>query len=343
MSAPLLTVRGAHRALAGNPVLNGANLDLTCGRVTALLGPSGSGKSTLLRAIAGLERLDAGEIRSGDQLWSARGHHLEPESRRVGVVFQDFALFPHLTAAENVGFGLRGIAKAERRERAITQLERAELAHRADAYPHELSGGEQQRVALARALVFRPDLVLLDEPFSGLDRRLRAQLRTETVAALRAAGLAALLVTHDAEEAMEAADDIALMAEGVIVQTGTPEDVYLRPASLLAARLLGDVQTWSGKVESGLVQTPLGPANAADLPEGCAATVLIRPEGVDVVSGGVPAAVLSKRLHGGRARLVVQAGGEGSWTIETPLSNSAEPGQTLEIALNPLFTRVFPD
>lgn len=343
MSAPLLSVRGAQRALAGNPVLKGVDLDLACGRVTALLGPSGSGKSTLLRVIAGLERLDAGEIRSGETLWSAKGHHLEPEHRRVGVVFQDFALFPHLTAAENVGFGLRGIPKTERRERAITQLERAELAHRADAYPHELSGGEQQRVALARALVFRPDVVLLDEPFSGLDRRLRAQLRTETVAALRAAGLAALLVTHDAEEAMEAADDIALMADGMIVQTGTPEEVYLKPASMLAARLLGDVQTWSGQVESGLVKTPLGPVSAAHLPEGQLATVLIRPEGVDRVAGGIPAAVLAKRLHGGRARLLVQAGGERSWTLETPLTNSAEPGQTIELALNPLFTRVFPD
>lgn len=342
MSQPLLTVRGATRALAGVPVLNGADLDLQCGRVTALLGPSGSGKSTLLRAIAGLERLDDGEIRVGPEMWSGKGCHLQPERRGVGVVFQDFALFPHLTAVDNVAFGLRKTARLERRARALAQLDRAELGHRADAYPHELSGGEQQRVALARALVIGPDIVLMDEPFSGLDRRLRAQLRAETLEALREAGTASLVVTHDAEEAMEIADEIALMAGGKIIQTGPPEDVYLHPSSLLAARLLGDVQIHAGRVENGAVMTPLGPAAAPGLADGSMATVLIRPEGVDITPDGKPAAILSKRLHGGRVRLTVQPeGSDTRWTVETALTRSAATGDTIRLALNPVFTSVF--
>ena len=205
----VLSIRGAeHRYRADHAALAGADLDLRAGHITALLGPSGSGKSTLLRAIAGLERLDAGSIRLGETIWDDKQIHLPPEARRVGMVFQDYALFPHMTALANVAFGLSG---ADKKAHALAQLEVAELGHRAKAYPHELSGGEQQRVALARALAPHPAVVLLDEPFSGLDRRLRGELRERTVDTLRAARTTALIVTHDAEEAMAVADELAFV------------------------------------------------------------------------------------------------------------------------------------
>ena len=278
MSAPLLTIAGARRAyVKGKPAIDGVDLALQRGEITALLGPSGCGKSTLLKAIAGLERLDEGDIRTaGGEMWSGDGVHLPPEARRIGMVFQDYALFPHLDALRNVAFGLKG---ADRLERARAALEGIELAHKAGAYPHELSGGEQQRVALARALAPQPELVLLDEPFSGLDRRLRGELRETTLAALKAAGASALFVTHDAEEAMAAADRLALMRGGRIIQQGAPEELYLNPVSADAARLLGDVNVWEGVARGGVLDTPLGQIKT-DAPDGARMQALIRPEAI---------------------------------------------------------------
>mgnify|MGYP003665863950 FL=1 len=221
-------------------------------------------------------------------------------------------------------------------------LRNAELGSRVDAYPHELSGGEQQRVALARALAVQPDVVLMDEPFSGLDRRLRSELRSETVARLRAAGTASLIVTHDAEEAMEIADDIALMYGGEIIQTGAPEDVYLDPVSVTAARLLGDVQIWTGTVEGGQIVSPLGKRAAPDIADGTPATILVRPDGIEIDPAGLPFKVVEKRLQAGRARLTVQSADGGTWQVETRLSKSVEPGETIKLSLNPAFTKVFP-
>ena len=278
-----LAVDGAVVSFApGRPAVDGADLGLTCGRITALLGPSGSGKSTLLRAIAGLERLDAGSVRFEGRIWSGEGVHLEPENRRCGVVFQDYALFPHLTALDNVAFGLRGLSRAQKREAALARLEAVELARRARAYPHELSGGEQQRVALARALAPGPDVMLLDEPFSGLDRRLRGELRETTAEALRASEAATLIVTHDAEEALALADSIALMSEGRIIQHGAPDALYLKPNCLAAARLLGPVEAFDARVASGRADTSLGTVSADAFQDGAPVQVLVRPEGVVV-------------------------------------------------------------
>jgi len=326
----------------GRPAVDRASLSLTCGRLTALLGPSGSGKSTLLRAIAGLERLDAGSVRFEGRVWSGDVVHLPPEDRRCGVVFQDYALFPHLNALDNVAYGLKG-AKSERRARALDQLKAVELDHRAHAFPHELSGGEQQRVALARALAPGPDVMLLDEPFSGLDRRLRAELRETSAAALRASDAATLLVTHDAEEALALADQIALMSEGRIIQTGAPDALYLKPSSLAAARLLGDVEAFDARIRAGAADTPLGRVEADGFEAGASVTVLLRPEGVVVrnaAENGTLADVVERRAAAGYARLTCRLESGREVQARAGLADNIRPGDAVRLSLDPHFASV---
>ena len=331
------------RFAPGRPAVDGVSLTLTCGRITALLGPSGSGKSTLLRAIAGLEPLDGGEVRFENHLWSAPGLHKAPEDRRCGVVFQDYALFPHLTALDNVAFGLREGTKAQRRQTALAELESVELAHRARAYPHELSGGEQQRVALARALATRPDVMLLDEPFSGLDRRLRGELRGATAAALRQSAAATLIVTHDAEEALELADTVALMSEGRIIQTGAPDALYLKPASLTAARLLGDVEAFEATLtEDGRAVTALGAVPAEGF-TGDRPLLLVRPEGILVRRSdaeGALAFVQERRVAAGHARLTCRLEDGRTVQAHAPLAQNYQPGDAVRLGLDPAFSHL---
>lgn len=344
MKGDLLDVRGAVVSFAeGRPAVDHAALSLTCGRVTALLGPSGSGKSTLLRAIAGLERLDEGDIRFAGRTWSGPGTHLDPEERRCGVVFQDYALFPHLTALDNVAFGLREGGKTARRETAKKRLASVELAHKAGAYPHELSGGEQQRVALARALAPNPDVMLLDEPFSGLDRRLRAELRDASLAALREAETAALIVTHDAEEAMAVADEIALMNGGQIVQTGAPDRLYLQPVSETAARLLGDVEVFETRVTGGHADTPLGAVTAPGFETGQPAKVLLRPEGIVIgraAGEGALADVTARQGAGGAAIVTLQLESGRRLTARVPVTDTIRAGDAVRLRLDDRFASV---
>ena len=326
----------------GRPAVDGASLSLTCGRVTALLGPSGSGKSTLLRAIAGLERLDAGTVRFEGRVWSGDGVHLPPEHRRCGVVFQDYALFPHLSALDNVAYGLSG-TKAERRAAALEQLRGVELDHRAEAYPHELSGGEQQRVALARALAPGPDVMMLDEPFSGLDRRLRAELRETSAAALRDSEAATLLVTHDAEEALALADRIALMSEGRIIQAGPPDALYLKPDSLAAARLLGDVEVFEARVRGGRADTVLGAVDAEGFKDGASVNVLLRPEGVQVrasSAAGALADIIERRAAAGYARLTCRLETGRTVQARAGLAETLRPGDAVRLSFDPHFASV---
>lgn len=343
----LLEVSGAVvRFAPGRPAVDGVELTLTCGRVTALLGPSGSGKSTLLRAIAGLEPLDAGEIRFENHLWSAQGLHKPPEDRRCGVVFQDYALFPHLTALDNVAFGLREGPRSTRRETAMKRLEAVELGHRAKAYPHELSGGEQQRVALARALAIKPDVMLLDEPFSGLDRRLRSDLRGATADALRQSEAATLIVTHDAEEALELADSIALMNEGRIIQTGAPDTLYMKPASLTAARLLGDVDAFEAEIKDGAAHTVLGAYPADGFTPGEKALLLVRPEGVKLDradTDGALARITARRVSSGYARLTCRL--ETGQTLEAraSLKENHRVGDAVRLSVEPAFAHLVRD
>ena len=336
---PILSVCDAHRQYdADTPALKNASLDLYSGRITALLGPSGSGKSTLLRSIAGLEALDGGTITCAGQVWNDDKTRLPPEQRRVGMVFQDYALFPHLNALGNVAFGLSG---PDRKSCAQAQLEAAELGHKSKAYPHELSGGEQQRVALARALAPSPAIILLDEPFSGLDRRLRRDLRERTLSSLRASGTAALIVTHDAEEAMAVADELALMDAGRIIQSGSPDEVWLKPVSALSARLLGDVDTFAGHVTDGRVATPLGSVSAKDFDEGEPVEVLVRPHAVSVTPDPNGSFTLQSRHSvGAEISLTLKDQDAGVWHALVPAPSALKIGDTVSIALNETFATV---
>ncbi len=277
------------------------------GEVVCLIGPSGCGKSTVLRVAAGLERLQAGRVVISGQVMADAATDVPPESRGVGLVFQDYALFPHLNVLDNVAFGLRGRG-AERAQRARAVLEQVGVAEYAASYPHVLSGGQQQRVALARALAPRPRVMLLDEPFSGLDARLRDQVRDSTLHVLKDSGAACLLVTHDPDEAMFMADRIAVMRAGRMVQVGSPVDLYCRPVDGFVARFFGEINALPGRIAGGTAATPFGLVPSR-LPEGSAVEVLIRPEALRLspVNGAERAAsaarVMAARMLG-RSSLV---------------------------------------
>jgi iron(III) transport system ATP-binding protein len=245
------------------------------GELVALLGPSGSGKTTLLRVIAGLEVPDHGTVAIDGRVVAGPGAWVEPERRRVGMVFQDGALFPHLTVAANVAFGQPAPGRVEECLRLVG------LEDRARSYPHELSGGERQRVALARALAPEPDVILLDEPFASLDASLRVALRAEVAAILREAGASALLVTHDQEEALSLADEVVVMREGRVEQAGTPEDLYDAPATRWVAEFLGEAEVLPGDVSGTVVRCALGTFPAPSAPDG-RADVVVRPEAIRV-------------------------------------------------------------
>jgi len=254
------------------------SLTVMPGEVVCLLGPSGCGKTTVLRLAAGLERLQQGRVSINGVLVAGENLHVPPEDRGIGLVFQDYALFPHLTVGENVAFGLKSGYGRNRAGRVSEVLDQVGIAEFADRYPHALSGGQQQRVALARALAPEPPLILLDEPFSGLDARLRDQVRDQTLHVLKRSGQAALLVTHDAEEAMFMADRIAVMRAGRNLQTAPPDALYCQPANAFVAEFFSEVNRISSVVENGSVQTPFGALPANGLAEGAAAEILIRPE-----------------------------------------------------------------
>ncbi|MFI0486596.1 ABC transporter ATP-binding protein [Actinomadura sp. 9N215] len=271
------TTPGTPRSSTGTTVLDGLSLDVPSGSLAAVLGPSGCGKTTLLRVIAGFLRADAGTVTVGGRTLTAPETHVPPERRRIGIVPQEGALFPHLSVARNVAFGVTD--RSGRRRRAEEMLELVGLAGYGGRMPHELSGGQQQRVALARALAPEPTLVLLDEPFNALDSALRAGVRADVRAALRATGATAVLVTHDQQEALSVADLVAVIHEGRVAQCGAPQEVYSRPASPWVAGFVGDAVLLPGTASNGTATTALGtielraPAEAPG--DG---TVILRPE-----------------------------------------------------------------
>jgi iron(III) transport system ATP-binding protein len=269
------------KAFGPTRAVDGLSLDVRAGELVAVLGPSGCGKTTLLRLIAGFERPDSGTVRVGDAEVAGPRRFVAPERRRIGMVFQDYALFPHLRVEANVAFGLARRPQDERRALTRRTLELVGLHHKADRYPHELSGGERQRVALARALAPEPAVVLLDEPFSNLDASFRADLRREVELILRDAEATALLVTHDQEEALTLADRLAVMREGRLVQVGVPEEVYARPAGRWAAQFVGEVNVLAGVAHGQGVETELG---VFDLPRPAsgAVHVAVRPEQLEL-------------------------------------------------------------
>ncbi|MDD3354963.1 ABC transporter ATP-binding protein [Zoogloea sp.] len=291
-------------------IVSGVDFSLQAGSIACLLGPSGCGKTTLLRCIAGFEEVAGGEIRIHDQTVSKPGWRVPPEQRQVGMVFQDYALFPHLTVEQNVGFGLVRGSASEKAARVAELLGTVGLAGQGRRFPHELSGGQQQRVALARALAPRPELVLLDEPFSNLDVDLRERLSVEVREILKKEGMTAVLVTHDQHEAFAMADEIGVMADGRIQQWDTPYNLYHRPANRFVADFVGKGVFIPGKVLDGNhVQIELGVLNSGVPMEctqgcdtcgkGCAVDVLLRPDDV-VHDDGSPtqAEVLHKAFRG---------------------------------------------
>jgi iron(III) transport system ATP-binding protein len=311
------------------PVLHGVDLEVPAGRLVAVLGPSGCGKTTLLRVVAGFERADAGRVVVGGREVVGPGTHVPPERRGVGVVPQDQALFPHLSVAGNVGYGVR---RAERTARVGELLELAGLVGLGDRMPHELSGGQQQRVALARALAPRPGVVLLDEPFGGLDAALRTSLRAEVRGILHASGTTAVLVTHDQEEALSVADLVAVMRAGRVVQAAPPADLYRRPVDLGVATFVGDAVVLPGTRSGETVDCPLGRLAAVPGAGDGPVTVVVRPEQVEVVAvDGVPAVVTDRLYFGHDALVRLRLGSGVLVSARTSSAAAAEPGQQVRV------------
>jgi iron(III) transport system ATP-binding protein len=264
--------------------LNAVSLAVARGEILCLVGPSGCGKSTLLRVAAGLEPLQVGRVLIEGEVVAEPGKpELPPEARNVGFLFQDFALFPHLSVLDNASFGLHKLPSRERRDRARAALARVGMEDLAGAYPHMLSGGQQQRVALARAMAPEPPLFFLDEPFSGIDARLRRRLLEDTWRVLKDSGAASVVVTHDPEEAMLLGDRVAVMRAGHILQMDKPEIVYRKPETPFVAEFLGEVNKFRGTVNRhGIVETPLGRIPAPGYGAGAPVVVIIRQHGVGV-------------------------------------------------------------
>lgn len=280
-------VQNAVKRFPGVAAANGVSFELARGQLMALLGPSGCGKTTTLRLIAGFERLDAGIIEIGGQRVAGPGLHLPPERRRVGMVFQEYALFPHLSVAHNILFGLHAYA-GDRTRRMAQVLELVGLTGYEARMPHELSGGQQQRVALARALAPEPDLVLLDEPFSNLDAGLRVRVRAEVRSILRQANATAIFVTHDQEEALSLVDTVAVLIQGVVHQVAPPQKLYRHPADVHVATFLGDANFLPGSARGRQVECELGMLETVTENHG-AVDVLVRPENIAVTPAAADA------------------------------------------------------
>jgi iron(III) transport system ATP-binding protein len=320
------------------------DLDVAPGEIVILIGHSGCGKTTALRLAAGVEVPSAGRILINDQVVAGPKQFLPPEQRGVGLMFQDYALFPHLTNVANVMFGLKGLPREDATREARLALARVGLEDYADAYPHMLSGGEQQRVALARAVAPRPSVLLMDEPFSGLDRSLREEVREDTLAVLRESHVTCVIVTHDPEEALRMADRIALMRAGTLVQVDVPEALYRRPADLFVARFFSELNEVPGTVRQGRVETPVGIFAAPGLPDGTRAVVAIRPTGVKLRPAGlcIPGRLERRRFLGVVDMFEVAVNGIDRWLKgRTRESILAAPKDEVGIEIDPAEVLVF--
>ncbi|WP_417805465.1 ABC transporter ATP-binding protein [Thalassospira lucentensis] len=341
-----LRMSNVSHEFGSNRVLHDVSFDVAPGEIVCLLGPSGCGKTTALRLAAGLEKLQSGHISINGQVVAHAGDYVEPEKRGVGMVFQDYALFPHLTVAKNIAFGLKHFSEAERQEAVTNALAQVGMSGYSDAYPHELSGGQQQRIALARALAPRPQIMLLDEPFSGLDVARRADLRDTTLHVLKNAGIATIMVTHDPQEAMYMGDRIIVMNSGEVMQDGTPESLYFRPENRFVASFFGEVNQFSSTVHNGVIDTPVGQIKAEDYSDGTEVDVLVRPEGLhiaDAVNGhDIMANVDAVRALGevNLMHLTLQKGGH--IHARVPRRFSTLNQNSVAITLDPEMTFVFP-
>jgi iron(III) transport system ATP-binding protein len=338
----LLELQQLSHAYGGHTVVDGLSLHLAPGTIGCLLGPSGCGKTTVLRCIAGFEQPDAGVIRIGGERVSGPGQHVPTEQRRIGMVFQNYALFPHLSVAANIGFGLQQLPSAARNRRVAELLDLVGLPSEAGKYPHELSGGQQQRVALARALAPRPRLLLLDEPFSSLDVDLRERLAAEVRAILRAEGTTAILVTHDQHEAFAMADEVGVMQHGRICQWDTPYNLYHRPGNRFVADFVGQGAFVRGEVlAGGAIRIELGVlhdagANSATARKiGDPVSVLLRPD--DIVhddASDVTAQVVSKAFRGAEFLYTLRLDNGEAVLSLVPSHHDHAPGERIGIRLD---------
>jgi iron(III) transport system ATP-binding protein len=303
----------------------------------ALLGPSGCGKTTLLRLVAGFEWPDSGTIAVNGHIVAGGSQRIPAEQRHVGMVFQEYALFPHLDVAGNIGFGLRGLAR-EKQDRIAEMLALVGLSELAHRMPHELSGGQQQRVALARALAPRPEILLLDEPFSNLDAALRGQVRTEVQAILKASGATCLFVTHDQQEALSLADEVAVMFDGQIVQVAPPQRLYLHPINQAVAAFVGEANFLPGQVDGTNVRCALGtlPVNTPHRAASGPVEVLIRPEAISLVrerddTVGLSGEVLWREFYGHDQRIAVALENGAQIVARLDSSRSFAPGEVVSV------------
>ena len=343
--AARLTFEAVERRYGDVFAIKGVSLDIEPGEVVCLLGPSGCGKTTLLRIASGIERPTAGRVLINDREVAGPSRFEPPEDRNVGLMFQDFALFPHLTILQNVAFGLRSLPSGEAAREALAVLSRVGLERYANSYPHILSGGEQQRVALARAIVPRPSVMLMDEPFSGLDVQLRESMQEETLELLRETRATCMIVTHHPEEAMRLGDRIAVMQRGRIIQIGKAEELYHRPAELFVARLFSEVNEVPCRVENGAVRTPVGTFPAPGIANGGRAIVCLRHRGIRVMPAGqgLPGRILQMKFLGDVGRVEIAAEG-----FQTPLrarvreNEGWAKGAEVSIEVDPTRVLVFP-
>jgi iron(III) transport system ATP-binding protein len=331
--------------LGGRTVLDRFSLRMTPGEIVCLLGESGSGKSTILRAAAGIQPIHGGTIRINERVVSGPGVHLPPDRRGIGLMFQDFALFPHLTLLGNVMFGLKPLGRRAALAQARQALRRVGLEEREADYPHMLSGGQQQRLALARSIAPRPGILMLDEPFSSLDARMRESVRNETLAVLRETHATTIIVTHDPEEAMLLGDRIALLRHGRIAQIDTAAAIYQSPVDLTAARFFSPLGEIAATVRAGEAETPFGRVPAPGHPEGTRVIVAIRPVGVLEMArsgAGVPGRIVTKRDAIGIDLCEVQVEGLDR-PIELRQRSDAHfaPGNDVFLMLNPNRVLVF--
>jgi iron(III) transport system ATP-binding protein len=331
MSDAFLRCEGLTKRFGNVVAVDHASLEVERGHTLALLGASGCGKTTLLRLVAGFERPDAGIVELGGRMLNGFRTFVAPEKRRVGLVFQDFALFPHLSVASNVAFGMHG--RSSRRARIEELLRLVGLEGLGGRMPHELSGGQQQRVALARSLAAEPDLILLDEPFSNLDTGLRQRVRAEVRQIIESLGTTTIFVTHDQEEALSLAERVAVIIDGRIEQVGRPGEVYRRPATRAVAEFLGDANFVPGESREGAVRTPIGVIAVPESPSG-AVEVMVRPEDLALSSeGGEPVEVVAHEYYGHDQMVTVRLASGALVKVREIAGHDFAPGQRLGLSV----------
>ena len=343
--AARITFENVERRYGDTRALAGVSLDMAPGEVTGLVGPSGCGKTTLLRIAAGIEKPSAGRVLINKLEVAGPNRFVPPEQRNVGLMFQDFALFPHLTILQNVAFGLKALSREDATRTALTMLKRVGLEQYANDYPHILSGGQQQRVALARAIAPRPSVLLMDEPFSGLDVQLREEMQTQTLELLRETRASCLVVTHDPEEAMHLCDRIAVMRAGLIVQVGTPEELYREPADIFVARMFSEINEIGATVHDGGIETPFGRFPTPEIAEGTQVILCVRHRGIRLgdAGSGPAARVLHAKFLGDVAILDVGVDGlEGSIRVRMREGEAPGTGTEVSISIDTSRTLIFP-